>query len=229
MGLVCKGLVSMRGDFELRADWSVPAGARVAVIGPSGAGKSLLLGALAGFETIAAGRVLIGGEDVTDLSPGERPVTIMFQDHNLFPHISAARNVGLGLAPNRRMTEQERTKVEEALASVGLAGLAERRPPELSGGQQSRVALARALVRARPLLLLDEPFAALGPGLRREMLSLVGDIAADAETTVVFVTHQPQEAEGADLAVFVNEGAAEPPVVPASLFDDPPEALREYL
>ena len=229
MALVCENLKAQRGDFVLRADWTVPAGARVAVIGPSGAGKSLLLGALAGFEDVAGGRVLLDGADLTGQAPAARPVTIMFQSHNLFAHMSAEENVGLGIAPNRRLTEAERGRVAEALASVGLEGKGARMPGELSGGQASRVALARALVRGRPLLLLDEPFSALGPGLRREMLGLMGQIQKEAGATVLFVTHAPEEAREADLAVFVDDGVAHAGVPPDELFADPPEALRDYL
>ena len=227
--LDCDGLTLARGSFRLSADWSVPAGASVAVIGPSGAGKSLLLGAIAGFETVAAGIIRWQGRNLTALPPRDRPVTIMFQDHNLFPHITAAENVALGLAPNRQPTGPERARVAEALAEVGLPGLGDRLPAELSGGQRSRVALARALVRARPVLLLDEPFAALGPGLRREMLTLVTRIAAEQGTTWLYVTHLPEEAAPADLAVFVGDGLATAPVPPARLFADPPAALRDYL
>ena len=227
--LVCDRLCLRRGDFELRADWTVPKGARVAVIGPSGAGKSLLLGALAGFEALAAGKITWDGHDLGPLGPAARPVSIMFQSHNLFPHMSAGENVGLGLAPNRRLTADELAAVDGALEAVGLAGMAARMPSELSGGQASRVALARSLVRARPLLLLDEPFAALGPGLRREMLALVAKIQAQSAATAVFVTHAPEEARAADLAIFVDQGIAQAPVAPDVLFADPPQALRDYL
>ena len=229
MALVCDQLRVQRGGFELRANWALPKGARVAVIGPSGAGKSLLLGAIAGFEELSLGRVTLDGQDLSPLSPAERPATIMFQSHNLFPHLSAGVNVGLGIAPNRSMTRAERVRVDEALASVGLKGFADRLPGELSGGQASRVALARALVRERPLLLLDEPFSALGPGLRRDMLALVADIQGRSGATVLYVTHAPEEAETADLAVFVEEGYAAEPVAPNVLFANPPAGLRDYL
>ena len=227
--LVCDQLVARRGDFTLKANWEVPKGAQVAIIGPSGAGKSLLLGALAGFETVSAGRVLWEGADLGPLGPAARPATIMFQSHNLFPHMSAGQNVGLGIAPNRRLTADEAEQVSAALAAVGLAGMDARMPGEMSGGQASRVALARALVRRRPLLMLDEPFSALGPRLRREMQALVAQIQQQSEATVLFVSHAPEEARAADLAIFVDGGVAEAPVPPERLFADPPEALRDYL
>lgn len=216
--------------FTLSADLTVPEGARVAVIGPSGAGKSTLLAAIAGFQPVAAGRVLWKGGDLGPLAPGKRPLSILFQDNNLFPHLTAAENVGLALRPGLRLGEQEQARVAGALARVGLEGLGDRRPAALSGGQQSRVALARALLRARPILLLDEPFAALGPALRAEMLDLVAEITAETGSTLLIVTHDPRDAERiADLTVLVAEGRAEAPVPTAALFADPPKALAEYL
>jgi thiamine transport system ATP-binding protein len=167
-----------QGTFRLTADWSAEAGARIAVMGPSGAGKSTLLSAIAGFLTPVQGTVRWQGQDLGPIPPGQRPVTILFQDQNLFPHLTVAQNLGLGLRPDLRLSLDERARVDQALERTGLAGLGPRRPAQLSGGQASRAALARALLRARPILLLDEPFAALGPALRAEMLALVKDRSA---------------------------------------------------
>ncbi len=223
------GLRVTRGDFRLAADWTLPAGARVAVIGPSGAGKSTLLHAIAGFAPVAAGRILWDGRDLAPLPPGDRPLTLLFQDQNLFPHLTVAQNVTLGLSPGLRPTPAQVAQVAAALVDVGLAGMDARRPATLSGGQQGRVALARALVRARPLLLLDEPFAALGPGLRREMARLVAAVAARTDATVLTVTHDPAEARAAPLTVLVDAQDAHPPAPSDALFADPPPALRAYL
>jgi thiamine transport system ATP-binding protein len=157
-------LIRMDG-FQLQANWRLAAGQKLAVIGPSGGGKSTLLSTIAGFIMPDAGRIVIDGVDVTALSPGKRPISLLFQDHNLFPHLSAARNVGLGLTPDLRLSMAQWQAVDDALAEVGLAGLGARMPADLSGGQRQRVALARALIRQKPLLLLDEPFAARGPAL----------------------------------------------------------------
>ena len=219
-----------QGAFRLTADWSAKPGSRIAVMGPSGAGKSTLLSAIAGFLVPNSGRIRWQGEDLTDVPPGERPVTILFQDQNLFPHLTVAQNLGLGLRADLRLTPQDRTRVDEALARVGLQGMGPRRPAQLSGGQASRAALARALLRARPILLLDEPFAALGPALRAEMLKLVREVADETSALVLMVTHDPQDALalGGDLA-FVSDGQVQSPVETRALLAHPPPDVQAYL
>lgn len=218
------------GAFRLRADWQAAERGRIAVIGPSGAGKSTLLAAVAGFVTPVSGRVLWRGQDLTPLPPAARPVSILFQDNNLFPHLTVAQNVGLGLRPDLRLTDDDRARVADSLARVGLDGKETRRPGALSGGEQGRVALARVLLRARPILLLDEPFSALGPALRAEMLDLVAEVAGESGATVLLVSHDPQDARRfADEIVVVMNGVAAPPAPAGPLLDDPPAALRDYL
>ncbi|MDP2085659.1 MAG: ATP-binding cassette domain-containing protein, partial [Gemmobacter sp.] len=141
--LTLDAMILEQDDFRLAADWSVPQGARVAVIGPSGAGKSTLLSALAGFLAPASGRILWAGQDITATPPGARPLSILFQDGNLFPHLTVAQNLGLGLDPRLRLTPDQKAEVARVLAQVGLADKAARKPGALSGGEQSRVALAR--------------------------------------------------------------------------------------
>lgn len=217
-------------DFSLTADWQVPDGARVAIIGPSGAGKSTLLNAIAGFVVPTAGRIRWDGQDLAPLSPGDRPVSILFQDQNLFPHLTLTQNIGLGLSSRLRLTAQDQANIARALDRVGLSGLGQRRPAQLSGGQQGRAALARALLRARPLLLLDEPFAALGPALKFEMLDLVAAVADETGATVLMVTHDPDDAQRfADQTVLLADGLALAPVATRDLFANPPQALRDYL
>lgn len=228
--LTLDALRLVQDDFTLTATLTVPTGARVAVIGPSGAGKSTLLAAIAGFFAPASGRILWNGKNLAPLPPGARPLSILFQDQNLFPHLTVAQNLGLGLNPSLRLTAADRAAIETALARTGLSGLGARRPGQLSGGQQSRVALARALLRARPLLLLDEPFAALGPALKAEMLKLVADISTEQGTTVLMVSHDPADARAfAPLSVLVADGQALPPTPTAALLDAPPPALARYL
>ena len=216
--------------FRLRADVTVAQGARVGVIGPSGAGKSTLLGAIAGFVPVASGRVLWDGDALNAQSPSARPVSILFQDNNLFPHLNIHQNVALGLRPSLRLSSAETARVAAALARVGLDGLGARRPAQLSGGQQGRVALARVLLRARPLLLLDEPFAALGPALKAEMLELVAEICAETGATLLMVTHDIGDARAiADKTLLVADGAVSGPFETGALLADPPPSLRAYL
>ena len=228
--LQIEGLVARQGDFEVSADLSVKTGARVAVIGPSGGGKSTLMGAVCGFVPIARGRVLLEGQDMTRQPPNNRGIATLFQDGNLFPHLTIAQNVGLGLRPVLNLTSAEHQKVATALDRVGLSGMADRRPADLSGGQQSRAALARALIMSRPWLMLDEPFAALGPALRAEMLDVLSDILDQTGAGLLMITHAPEDAQRiAPQTILVVEGKAHPPQDTDGLFADPPKALRNYL
>jgi thiamine transport system ATP-binding protein len=194
---------SMTWRFELE----VSRGEFVAIMGPSGAGKSTLLDLIAGFLNPAAGVIRINGEDMTGRPPSDRPLSIMFQDNNLFAHLDVESNVGLGLSPALRLDRKQMKKVEEALERVGLGSLKHRLPGELSGGERQRAGLARCLVRQHPLLLLDEPFAALGPALRREMLALVKELHQERQLTVMLVTHQPADAQfAAGHTAFLDAG-----------------------
>lgn len=230
MTLTLDALVLSQPPFRLTADWSLPPGSRVALIGPSGAGKSTLLSAISGFFAPISGRILWQGQDITPLPPAQRPVSILFQDQNLFPHLTLAQNLGLGLNPRLRLTAADRARITETLARVGLEGMEGRKPGQLSGGQQGRAALARALLRARPILLLDEPFAALGPALKAEMLDLVAETATESGALTLLVTHDPEDAiRFADQTVLVADGIAAAPMPTAALFANPPAALRAYL
>jgi thiamine transport system ATP-binding protein len=228
--LTCENLTLEQDDFHLTADVVFGTGKITALIGPSGAGKSTLLAAMSGFFAPAAGRVLWQNRDLTALAPGARPISAIFQDNNLFPHLTVAQNVGLGLRPVLRLSQDESDAVDQALAAVGLAGLGLRKPAALSGGQQSRAALARVLLADRPVVLLDEPFAALGPGLKDEMLDLVQQTLGAAGRTVLMVTHDPDDAKRiAGEASFVAEGKVSPPVAVRTFFDEPSSVLAAYL
>jgi len=219
-----------QGEFQMRADLALEAGRKYAVIGPSGAGKSTLLGGMCGFVPLEQGRLIWGADDITTAAPGARPMTMLFQDNNLFPHLTVEQNAGLGLRSDLRLNAQDRARVHDALARVDLADHANRKPGSLSGGQQSRAALARVLVQARPFVLLDEPFAALGPALRNEMLDLVQDLVAQTDAALVMVTHAPDDVRRiADEVIFVEGGRAHAPRPAATLLDDPPPELRAYL
>jgi thiamine transport system ATP-binding protein len=194
-------------DFSARYSLQVPARTLCAVVGPSGGGKTTLLHLIAGFEKPLGGHLRFGDKDLLPLRPSERPLAMVFQDHNLFPHLSAHDNVGLGIRPSLRLDEEDRQRVAEALDAVDLGALADRRPGEMSGGQRQRVALARALVSRRPLLLLDEPFGALDPGLRRSMIRLVDELRRARGITVVMTIHTPEDILGvADQVAFIADG-----------------------
>lgn len=178
------------------------------ITGPSGSGKSTLLNLIAGFEAPTSGSIIISGEDMVPLNPSKRPIAMLFQDHNLFNHITVEDNVGLGIRPNLNLSEIKRERVKSALVRVGLGDKAKRLPGDLSGGEQQRAAFARVLVQDRNVLLLDEPFASLGPSLRVEMIKLLAELRHEKQLTILAVTHHPLEwAKIADRFIFVDAGA----------------------
>ena len=197
------------GEQNFCYDLQIPLGQVVAIMGASGSGKSTLLNLLSGFiqPQNDSAQILLDDERVDLLDPSQRPVTSLFQEHNLFAHMSAFNNLALGIRTSLKLTVSEIAQVESALEQVGLAGLGSRLPKQLSGGQRQRVALGRALVRRKPLLLLDEPFSALDPALRQEMAALVKSLSRQHQLTVLLVTHEPRDAlELAETVVFIAEG-----------------------
>ncbi len=185
----------------------VQRGQRVAILGPSGAGKSTLLSMIAGFLPLSAGELWIEGKNCTHLPPDKRPVSMLFQENNLFAHLTAGQNLGLGLHPGLRLTSSQKHQVTEIAASVGLQGLLDRLPGSLSGGQRQRVALARCLLRQQPLLLLDEPFSALDPALRQEMLTLTDQLCSTHNITLLMVSHNLEDVRQiAGQTVLVDNG-----------------------
>ena len=219
------------GETAMEFDLEAAAGEIVAVMGPSGSGKSTMLNLIAGFETPSSGRITIGGTGVERLPPAARPVSMVFQENNLFAHLSVEANVGLGRSPSLRLTGADRVDIRVALARTGLAGKEKRLPHELSGGERQRVALSRVLVRDRPVLLLDEPFASLGPALRQEMIGLLRELHAERRMTILLVTHHPDDARSiADRIAFIEDGrvAALGPV-DEMFSDNGPAAFRNYI
>jgi len=209
-------------DFSADYTMRVKAGTLCVVIGPSGGGKTTLLHMIAGFEKPESGTLVFNGQNLLPLEPANRPAAIVFQDHNLFPHLTAAQNVALGIRPSLRVSDDERTSVDEMLEAVDLKGFGERKPGEMSGGQRQRVALARALVSGRPLILLDEPFSSLDPGLRRDMVQLVGELRRKRPVTILMTIHTPEDvADLADQMVFVANGRVVASDVPAAILHGP--------
>ncbi|SNY68998.1 thiamine ABC transporter ATP-binding protein ThiQ [Enterobacter sp. CC120223-11] len=178
----------------MRFTLSVKQGEQIAVLGPSGAGKSTLLNLIAGFLTPESGTISIENQPHTRTPPARRPVSMLFQENNLFSHLTVRQNIGLGMHPGLKLNDAQRHKLSVIASQMGIESLLERLPGELSGGQRQRAALARCLVREQPVLLLDEPFSALDPALRQEMLELVRDVCRRQHLTLLMVSHSVEDA-----------------------------------
>ncbi|OBW95282.1 thiamine ABC transporter ATP-binding protein [Gallibacterium salpingitidis] len=188
-------------------DLELAASEKTAVIGASGAGKSTLLNLIAGFEQVAQGEIWLDGVNHTTTEPHQRPISMLFQDNNLFNHLTVAENIALGLKPSLSLNQQEQKAIEQVAEQVGLQEYLKRLPETLSGGQKQRVALARTLLRNCPILLLDEPFSALDPELRQEMLVLVNQICTEKKLCLLLVTHQLSEVIGImDRVIRIDNG-----------------------
>jgi spermidine/putrescine transport system ATP-binding protein len=216
------GEVSAVDDLTL----SIPRGDFYALLGPSGCGKTTTLRMIGGFEDPTAGRVQLGGKDVTDDPPYRRDVNTVFQSYALFPHLSVERNVAFGLE-RRKVAKQEITRrVGEVLDLVQLTGYGKRKPAQLSGGQQQRVALARALINHPRALLLDEPLGALDLRLRKQLQIELKRIQQDVGITFVHVTHDQEEAMTmADRIAVMNEGRIEQAGDATDLYERPQTAF----
>lgn len=190
-------------------DLEIKEGSVVAILGPSGTGKSTLLNLLAGFITPTQGDIQINGASVLKQTPHQRPLSILFQDNNLFTHLSAYQNIALGLHPGLKLDTQQKKRLQDVSEQVGVEALLMRLPAQLSGGQQQRVALARCFVQNKPILLLDEPFSALDPILRVAMLKTVKLLAKEEKVTVLMVTHHINDALAvASDFIFIDQGVA---------------------
>jgi thiamine transport system ATP-binding protein len=206
-GIALENVELRLGTRDFRFDCTLPPGAITAVTGPSGSGKTTLLNLVAGFETPDKGSVRIAGEDVSQKHPSERPISLVFQDNNLFAHLDLFTNIGLGINASLKLSADNRKTISQSLERVGLGGFEKRMPGTLSGGERQRAAFARTLVREKPVLLMDEPFAALDPGLRLSMANLLLDLHRETGNTVLIVTHDPDEVRRlADHALFVDHG-----------------------
>lgn len=218
--LTLEKLTYLYEHLPMRFDLHIQPGERVAVLGPSGAGKSTLLSLIAGFLPAASGRLLLAGEDHTATPPAKRPVSMLFQENNLFAHLTVAQNIGLGLNPGLRLNSEQKRQLAQIAAQVGLEEHLQRLPSQLSGGQRQRAALARCLVRQRPILLLDEPFSALDPALRSEMLQLLQNVCHQRQLTLLMVSHNLDDAARiAQRTLLVVDGRI--------YYDGPTQALVE--
>ena len=198
------------------------AGTFVVLLGPSGCGKSTLLRLIAGLEEVDGGRVLIGGRDVTRLSPERRKVSMVFQSYALFPHLSAAENIVFGLKVRRLEARERNERLQKVAELVGLQQQLERKPWQLSGGQRQRVALARAIVAENPICLMDEPLSNLDAQLRHGMRSEIRALQQRLGMTVVYVTHDQVEAMSmADRILLMRAGRIEQEGSPAELYARP--------
>ena len=201
-----------------------------AVVGPSGAGKSTFLNLISGFASISSGSIIWNGQEISHLPPAKRSVSILFQDNNLFPHLSVWRNLALAVTHWPKISRDNEEKLKAVMSEVGILGLENRKPSQLSGGQQSRVALARVLLQKNKILLLDEPFSALGPSLKDQMLELIKKIAKNKKLLVLMVTHEPADAKKvASQTLVVKDKKVHPPLITEKALDPINGPLADYL
>ncbi|MDI9220440.1 thiamine ABC transporter ATP-binding protein ThiQ [Pantoea sp. EA-12] len=193
--LTLNNLTYLYQHLPMRFRFEAQAGERLAILGPSGAGKSTLLSLLGGFLPVSQGTLIMNGVDHTRSVPSARPVSMLFQENNLFPHLTVQQNLGLGLHPGLKLTPQQQQQIAAIAEQTGLQSLLTRLPDQLSGGQRQRVALGRCLLRNQPILLLDEPFSALDPALRGEMLQLVRSVCESRNITLLMVSHSLEDAQ----------------------------------
>jgi spermidine/putrescine ABC transporter ATP-binding subunit len=218
------GLEKRYGDVVAAKDLNlvVEPGEFMTLLGPSGSGKSTTLAMVAGFENPSSGSIVLGGRDITRLVTHKRGLGMVFQGYALFPHMSVFDNVAFPLTVRRTEKTHLRRRVMEALEAVSLEALAQRRPTQLSGGQQQRVALARAFVHRPPILLMDEPLSALDKALRTQMQVEIRRLHREIGTTVLFVTHDQEEALGlSDRVVVMNDGEIEQCGTPTEVYESP--------
>lgn len=218
-------------DVEMRFNLSVNKGEVLAILGASGSGKSTLLDLIAGFNLPSSGDIRVNDESIAHREPAKRPMTSLFQEHNLFSHLTVFQNIAIGLSPNMKLDRAQQQQLELAAKQVNLFELLERLPAQLSGGQRQRIGIARCLARQQPILLLDEPFSALDPALKKEMLRLIQKLSREQYITVLMVTHNPDDAlEIADNIAFIDNGTVHFNQ-PASIIRDEnaPVILQQYL
>jgi len=203
-------------------DLEVARGEFVVLVGPSGCGKSTMLRMISGLESVSEGRILIGGHDVTDVAPARRGVAMVFQSYALFPHMTAAQNIGFGLRLARVPKAEIARRVNEVATTLQIEELLGRYPRELSGGQRQRVAIGRSIIRDPQVFLFDEPLSNLDAALRVRMRLEIARLRDRLDATMVYVTHDQTEAMTlADRIVVLDQGRIEQVGAPGALYDAP--------
>jgi sulfate transport system ATP-binding protein len=224
MAITVRNVSKSFGDFKALDDVSleVADGSLTALLGPSGSGKSTLLRIIAGLEAPDVGEVEVGGELATHLPARKRDIGFVFQHYAAFKHMTVRDNVAFGLTIRKKPKDEIKTRVDELLELVGLAGFHQRYPSQLSGGQRQRMALARALAVQPRVLLLDEPFGALDANVRADLRAWLRRLHDEIHVTTVLVTHDQEEAmEVSDELVVLRDGRIEQVGAPRDLYDAP--------
>ncbi|MBM6593219.1 ABC transporter ATP-binding protein [Microvirga pudoricolor] len=205
-----------------RIGFKADAGQLLVLLGPSGCGKSTTLRLIAGLEEVDAGTIMIGGRDVTALSPAERRISMVFQSYALFPHLNVAENIIFGLRVRGVGRGERDAKLRKVADLVGLSHLLDRKPSQLSGGQRQRVALGRAIIAEAPVCLMDEPLSNLDAKLRHEMRTEIRGLQQRLGMTMVYVTHDQTEAMTmADRVILMRDGHIEQNGAPHELYNEP--------
>lgn len=218
-----ENVVIRSGSFTLTVENQIADCHSLGIMGPSGSGKSTLLSAICGFTPLQSGAIRFQGEKISGKAPSERPVSMIFQSHNLFPAMTVAQNIALG-------HHQPSHTIEEISRSLGIGELLKRFPREISGGQVARVAIARVLLQDKSLVLLDEPFAALGPKQVRELNQLIRESMLRLGKMVILVDHSPENLKNyCDEMIWVDHNHVNAACETKSFFENPSLDVKNYL
>lgn len=223
--IVLKQITKQYGDGAIAVNnvsFKVEEGTFTVLLGPSGCGKSTTLRMIAGLDTPTSGRIIIGGQDVTDLPSSQRRISMVFQSYALFPHLSVKENILFGLRVRKEPASDYKRRLDDVAELLGLQALLDRKPSQLSGGQQQRVALGRAVISQAPVCLMDEPLSNLDAQLRHDMRREIRALQQTLGITMMYVTHDQTEAMSmADNVVLLNGGRMEQNDSPAELYRRP--------
>ncbi|MFP3014418.1 MAG: thiamine ABC transporter ATP-binding protein ThiQ [Arsenophonus sp.] len=197
----CYSNITMQFNFQVNKS------EKVIILGPSGSGKSTLLYLIAGFQYPKQGEIWLNNKNHTTTAPSKRPVSILFQENNLFSHLTVWQNIALGISPNLHLKQDQHNTVKQIIEQVSLKNCTTRLPSQISGGQRQRTALARCLIRKKSILLLDEPFSALDSALRNEMIILLKKVCDEQQLTMLMVSHNLEDANQISTrSIVISEG-----------------------